>query len=157
VWKKPERSTLASVLAKPEALRPEKMPVAAWGSRAAVPPRKRGAAATPALPSPAALAADSVRRLRRWTTSAAGRAASVNPMAGLEQEVHEGGCRTDEKCRDTGGQYGLATGVGVLVVVPVASDRPGCSAKYEADQRGDERPPPETIGELLDRGLPGKS
>ena len=52
---------------------------------------------------------------------------------------------------------GLATGVGILVVVPVASDRPGCSAKYEADQRGDERPPPETIGELLDRGLPGKS
>src|ERR1035441_5817292 len=57
VWKKPERSTLASVLAKPEALRPEKMPAAAWGSRAAVPPRKRGAAATAALPRPEWVAA----------------------------------------------------------------------------------------------------
>ena len=78
---------------------------------------------------------------------------SVDPMTGLEQEVHEGRSGPDQKGGNAGGEHRLSAGVRILIVVRVASERPGRGAEHQADERRGECPPPEAIGQLLDRGL----
>ena len=96
-------------------------------------------------------------RRRRETTGGTQRRQLVKSLSGSHDRSGTRSSRGSERPRSRGRQrrrqappFGRCTRIGSC---SCRSERPGRGAKHEADERRDERPPTQAVGQLLDRGL----
>src|SRR5580692_6371071 len=85
-----------------------------------------------------------------------GSSTSVHPLPGVEEEVDDGGSGSDQQGRQCRDEDGLLPVEGLVVVLGMRPERPGRGPDDEADQRHDERPSSEPVGELLEQGAAGE-
>src|ERR1700728_3269475 len=84
------------------------------------------------------------------------RGRSMEPRSRSKEEIHEGGCRSDQQRGQPGYQDGPSPREGLVVVLRMSSERPCRRSDHHPNQRKDSSPTADPIDQLLECATAGQ-